>query len=74
MQTIDQTIASVPMMPVSDRLRLAEAIWDSLDDANVPELTAEQRAELARRMADYDANPGSVLTREEVERRLEALR
>ncbi len=74
MQTIDQTIASVPTMPVSDRLRLAEAIWDSLDDANVPVLTSEQQAELARRMSDHDANPGSALTREEVERRLAELR
>lgn len=74
MATIDQTIAAVPTMSISDRLRLAEAIWDSLEDAEAPLLTAEQRAELDRRLAEHDANPGSALTREEVERRLAELR
>ncbi len=74
MQTINQTLESVPAMSVSDRLRLAEAIWDSLDDADLPVLTPEQRAELARRMSDHNANPGSALSREDVERRLAELR
>jgi len=61
MQNIDQTIASIPAMSVSDRLRLAEAMWDSLDDGSVPVLTQEQRTELDRRMSEHDANPELAL-------------
>lgn len=43
-----------------DRLRLAEAIWQEVDEseANAPVcLTDEQKAELDRRIADDDAHP-----------------
>lgn len=61
-------IESVPMkpirlsdvleLPIAERLKLVEAIWDSI--AEVPEaveLTEEQRAELDRRLAEYENNP-----------------
>ncbi len=44
-----------------DRLAVAEAIWDSVfRDAEVAPLSAAQRAELERRLADSIARPGAV--------------
>ena len=62
--TLEQTIQAVPAMTVADRLRLADAIWDSLHDTDIPPLTSEQRTELDRRIIscfattwDYDGAP-----------------
>ncbi len=50
-----------------ERIALALEIWESLDDARPPiRLTPEQRAELARRDAELDANPGIALTWEQI--------
>ena len=51
-------LSDVLELPVAERLKLIEAIWDSI--AEVPEslaLTETQRAELDRRLADYKKNP-----------------
>lgn len=50
-------LSDVLELPVAERLKLVEAIWDSI--AEVPEaveLTEEQRAELDRRLAEYEKN------------------
>ena len=44
-----------------------QAILDSIAaEQAFPEFTEAQKQELDRRIADYDANPDNVLTREEV--------
>jgi putative addiction module component (TIGR02574 family) len=49
------------------RIALALEIWESLGDARPKgQLTAEQRAELSRRDAELDANPGMALTWEQI--------
>lgn len=49
------------------RVALALEIWESLGDARpTPRLTAAQRAELARRDGELDANPGLALTWEQI--------
>jgi putative addiction module component (TIGR02574 family) len=49
------------------RIALALEIWESLGDARPrARLTAEQRAELARRDAELDANPQIALTWEQI--------
>jgi putative addiction module component (TIGR02574 family) len=49
------------------RVALALEIWESLGDARpTARLTAEQRAELARRDAELDANPSIALTWEQI--------
>lgn len=49
------------------RIALALEIWESLGDARPrSRLTAEQRAELDRRDAELEANPGLALTWEQV--------
>lgn len=51
-------LSDVLAMKVSDRIRLAQDIWDSvaLVPDNVP-LSQADREELDRRLADYHANP-----------------
>jgi putative addiction module component (TIGR02574 family) len=54
------SLADVLELPVEERIRLVEAIWDSI--AEVPEsveVTEEQRAELDRRLEAYRANPSA---------------
>ena len=54
-------------LPVAERLRLVEAIWESIttEPAGMP-LTDAQRAELDRRLAEHEANPDDVVSWEEV--------
>jgi putative addiction module component (TIGR02574 family) len=50
-----------------ERVSLALEIWESLgDDRPAGQLTPVQRAELARRDAELDSNPGQALTWEQI--------
>lgn len=61
-------LREVDSWPVEQRLRLVEALWDSIVDAGeLPELTDAQRVELDRRMAELDANPQDVVSWEAVQ-------
>jgi putative addiction module component (TIGR02574 family) len=58
-------------LPVSERIKLVEDIWDSI--AAVPEaveLTDAQMEEIERRIEDYRANPDDVVPWEVVKERL----
>ncbi len=60
-------VAEILALPVSERVRLVEAIWDSI--SAVPEalpLTQWQKDELDRRLAEFEADPDSGATLEEV--------
>lgn len=51
-------LSDVLELPVSERLKLVEAIWDSIAEApEALELTEAQRTELDRRLDDYEKNP-----------------
>jgi putative addiction module component (TIGR02574 family) len=55
------------------QIALALEIWESLEDDHPHgRLTAEQRAELARRDAELDTNPGIALTWEQIRASIEA--
>jgi putative addiction module component (TIGR02574 family) len=70
MNKIDQTITELSTFPVAERIKLVEAIWDSLPAEAVSEVTSAQKNELDRRMNAHRANPDSSLTREELEQRV----
>jgi putative addiction module component (TIGR02574 family) len=53
----------------SERLLLAQDLWDSLTPEDVP-LSDSQKAELDRRKALYQANPTSGRSWEDVQRRI----
>jgi putative addiction module component (TIGR02574 family) len=64
------TIAEIETLSVDDRLRIVEAIWDSIaaEPENLP-LTEAQRRELDRRLADHESNPDEGIPWDEVKAR-----
>jgi len=64
-------LAEVFELPVSERIRAVQAIWDSVaaDAERVP-VTEWQKAELERRLRGYRANPDQGASWDEVEARL----
>jgi putative addiction module component (TIGR02574 family) len=57
----------IDRMSPEDQIALALEIWESLgDDRPRARLTDEQRAELGRRNAELDDNPGIALTWEQI--------
>lgn len=62
-----ELVVEILALPVAERVRLVEAIWDSI--SAVPEalpLTEWQKQELDRRLAEFEANPDEGSTLEEV--------
>ena len=70
MSTAD-ILSQVKSLPVSERLAVAEAIWDDIEDSAFEE-TPEFRAELRRRLEHAKKNPDTVSSWEDV--RIEARR
>jgi putative addiction module component (TIGR02574 family) len=64
------TIAEIETLSVDDRLRIVEAIWDSIaaEPENLP-LTEEQRLELDRLLADHESTPDEGIPWDEVKAR-----
>lgn len=68
----DLLIAEALKLSPQDRIRIAEVLWDSTPDENVDfPLTDDQRRELERRLADYEANPDEGSDWQEVLARIE---
>lgn len=64
---ITATLNEITALSVEDRIRLVQAIWDSIAaEQAYPDLTEVQKRELDRRITDYEANPDDVLTWEEI--------
>lgn len=64
-------LSDVLELPVAERLKLVEAIWDSI--AEVPdalELTPAQRAELEQRLDEYEKDPEAGAPWSEVKERI----
>ena len=54
------TLDEVLQLPVPERIRIVEAIWDSIADTpEAVELTDEQKAELDRRLENLEKNPNA---------------
>ena len=65
MSSVD--IQEILKLSVAERIELVEAIWDSIAEApeSLP-VTAAQKRELDRRLAEYEKNPGAGRTWEEI--------
>jgi putative addiction module component (TIGR02574 family) len=62
-----ELVAEILALPASERMLLVEAIWDSIASApEALELTQWQKDELNRRLAEFEADPDSGATLEEV--------
>ena len=70
--TVEQLISDAATLPPSDRLRIVQALWDSLPEDAFPAPRPEIKAEFDRRMAEYRENPASAMTIDELRDRLEA--
>ena len=67
---LSTTLAEIAALSVDERIRLAEAIWDSI--AEEPEqirLTEAQKAELDKRLAAHATSPSEDVPWEEVNER-----
>ena len=63
----DADIAEILQLPVAERLRLVQLIWDSVAaEASAVPLGDAHRAVIDQRLADQEANPDDVATRDEV--------
>ena len=61
------TLAEIAELSIDDRLRLIDAIWDSIAaEAGEAALSVEELQELERRLAAHRANPEHVVSWEEV--------
>ena len=60
-------VAQILELPIAERVRLVEVIWDSI--SAVPEalaLTQWQREELDRRLDEFESDPDSGVTLEDM--------
>lgn len=65
------TASDIAAMPVQDRIRLAEDLWDSI--AEVPEaveIPEWHKHELDKRLEEYHANPDQGSPWQEVKKRI----
>ena len=68
---VETVLRETETWPVEDQVQLAQQLWDRLEDQGYePELTGIQKAELDRRLADYEQNPDCGSSWEEVKARL----
>jgi len=57
-------------LPIPERIKLADEIYRSVDHDTDDSVSPEILAEMERRDADYEANPNSGCTIEELERQI----
>jgi len=70
--TAEQLIIDAASLPVSDRLRVVVAIWDSLPENANPTPSPEIKSEFDYRMENYRLNPETAMTIDELRDRLDA--
>lgn len=66
---ISGTVAQIAELPIMDRIKIVQAILDTIADEEQPplaELTDEQKRVFDRRLAELDANPNNVLTWDQI--------
>jgi len=56
----------------ADRVELAQELWDSVEDEQLPPLTLEQMEEIDRRIEEHKKDPSRAIPWEEVRERLRA--
>ena len=59
-------------LPTEEKIDLVMDVWNSISSDEFPPLTEEQKAELDRRLAEYEAHPEQALPWDEVYARLQA--
>jgi putative addiction module component (TIGR02574 family) len=68
---LNTVLREVETWSVDDQVKLVQRLWDRLEDQGYePELNDVQKAELDRRLAAYEQNPGAGSSWEDVKSRL----
>ena len=67
---INETLSELTSLPVTDRLRVVESLWNSIGSDTAVSLSPEQRDEINRRIQAHEANPDELLTWDQVLDRL----
>jgi putative addiction module component (TIGR02574 family) len=68
--SVEEVINFISSLPISEQLRVVQAILDRLPREVGTELTSEQKVELDRRWAEYKANPNRCFTEDEFRDRI----
>ena len=63
---INETLSELTSLPVNDRLRVVESLWDSIESDIPVSISPEQREEIKRRIEAHEASPDELLTWDEV--------
>ena len=66
MPNYETLLADAARLPVEDRLRLLDGIWDTLPSDALPPLSEEWTAEIQRRSAEYDAGRVQTVSWDEI--------
>ena len=68
-------IPEIAKLSVPERILLLQDLWDSIasDESSVP-VPQSHREELDRRLAEYEKDPGRLLTLDDLRGRIEARR
>lgn len=72
MSDYETLLADASRLPVSDRLQLIEALWDTVPAESLPPLGDEWLLEIRRRSAEYDSGKAQTIPWEQV--RADAIR
>jgi len=67
---ITSAIHEASSLPIPDRVRFVQAVWDSLPDDVGVSLSQGQIAEITRRLDAHHADPSSAISRDELVARL----
>ncbi|QDT03068.1 Putative addiction module component [Rubripirellula lacrimiformis] len=68
--TVEQAISDIASLSLEEQLLVVQAIWDRMPQDAGTSLTDQQRAELDRRLASYQANPDSALTESQLRKQI----
>ena len=63
---LDRTLSELTSLPIADRLRVVESLWESIEAYAPVSVSPEQRAEIDRRVEAHERNPDELLTWDEV--------
>jgi putative addiction module component (TIGR02574 family) len=72
MPNLETLLSDAAQLPVSERIELVEAIWETLPADSLPPLSEEWIEEIRRRSAEYDSGAVGTVPWEQV--KAEALR
>ncbi len=63
---LDHTLSELTSLPIADRLRAVETLWDSIAAEAPVSISPEQRAEIRRRVEAHEKHPEDLLSWDQV--------